>query len=260
MEQDDAGVSAEAGVNGGPGEIQAVTRAAEVLRLFGPEVPEVTAAETAERLRLNRTTAYRYCTSLVAAGLLERGHRHGSFIPGPLLLQLGVFALGRRRVMDLAPPHLRQLCAAAEHTAVMSLWGGTGAVVARVEEGPSTIVITVRVGTQLPLDAAQSKLFLAWHPDQLAVSRLMATQPVHARRDLEAEVSRVREVGYAFNANVSPGLLAIAVPVFDEYGICASVALVGADAGMTPDPDSAQVHLLKETAQALSKELGWHGE
>jgi len=43
-------------------EIQAVDRVAQILRLFGPERPRVTAAEAAEVLHLNRTTTYRYCT------------------------------------------------------------------------------------------------------------------------------------------------------------------------------------------------------
>ncbi|MGH3742339.1 MAG: IclR family transcriptional regulator, partial [Micromonosporaceae bacterium] len=237
--------------------IQAVTRAAQVLRLFGPDTPELTAGEAAAKLRLNRTTAYRYCTSLAAAGLLERGHRPGSFIPGPLLLQLGVFALGRRRVMDLAPPHLHRLRMTAEHTAVLSLWGGAGAVVARVEEDPGTVVITVRVGTQLPLDAAQSQLFLAWHPDQPTISRILAAQPADSRHALEARLAQVRAIGYAYNTAVSPGVLAIAAPVFDEYGICATLALVGTDKGMAADDSSTQVLLLKQAAHELSKELGW---
>jgi DNA-binding IclR family transcriptional regulator len=70
-------------------EIQAVDRAAQILRLFGPETPELTAGEAAERLELNRTTTYRYCTSLASSGLLERGTAPGTFVPGALLLQLG---------------------------------------------------------------------------------------------------------------------------------------------------------------------------
>lgn len=48
---------------------------------------------TAERLDLNRTAAYRDCTSLVATGLLERS-TEGGYAPGGLLLQLGAFAIG----------------------------------------------------------------------------------------------------------------------------------------------------------------------
>ncbi|MBM0237414.1 IclR family transcriptional regulator [Micromonospora sp. ATA32] len=237
-------------------EIQAVSRAAQILRLFGLGSSDLTAAEVAERLGLNRTTAYRYCTSLVAAGLLERGHRAGSFIPGGLLLQLGVFALGRRRVVDLAPAHLRRLCAATHHTAVMSLWGGTGAVVSRVEEEPApVVVVTVRVGTQLALGAAQSKVFLAWHPDQLMVSRYLANYPVGERTAFEDDVAAVRARGFATYTEV-PGILAIAAPVFDEYGVCAALALVGTEVSLSARDDSSHLAALLTTARELTEELG----
>src|SRR6185369_6319519 len=142
-------------------DIQAVSRVSQILALFDPATPEVTAGEVAERLGLNRTTAYRYCTSLVAAGLLERS-ADGGYVPGGLLLQLGAFAIGHRRVVNLAPRHMQALSRATQTSVVLSLWGLTGPVVSRVEENASTIVIvSVRVGSHLPLDTAQSKVFLA---------------------------------------------------------------------------------------------------
>lgn len=60
------------------GDIQAVSRTAQILTLFGPETPEVTVAEAAERLGLNRTTLHRYFVSLEAAGLLERTEERNS--------------------------------------------------------------------------------------------------------------------------------------------------------------------------------------
>src|SRR3954453_1339538 len=179
---------------GDQADIQAVSRVSQILSLFEPATPEVTAGEVAERLGLNRTTAYRYCTSLVSAGLLERS-AEGGYVPGGLLLQLGAFAIGHRRVVKLAPRHMQALSRAARTTAVLSLWGLTGPVVSRVEENISAVVIvSVRVGSHLPLDAAQSKLFLAYHTDQLSMERLMATLPGPARDELRADVERVRAV------------------------------------------------------------------
>src|SRR6478736_3895692 len=111
---------------GSASDIQAVTRAAQILQLFGPNRPQLTAAEAADLLNLNRSTVYRYCNSLVAAGLLERGHAIGSFIPGGLLLQLGAFAMSQRKVLDLAPAVMRDLSFGAHMTAVLSLWGSGG--------------------------------------------------------------------------------------------------------------------------------------
>lgn len=239
-------------------EIQAVSRAAQILALYGPETPVLTAAEAAERLGLNRTTAYRYCTSLVAAGLLERGMKAGTFIPGGLLLQLGAYSLGRRRIMDLAPAHLRALCANARMTAVLSLWGATGPVVSRVEEqvGP-TVLITVRVGSHLPLDTAQAKVFAAFHSDDFAVPRLVANVPHDIRARLEADVEQVRSAGYCSTSS-TPGVVAAAAPVFDEYGLCATLAVVSTDNMLSTTADAPELAMVIAAARELTKEMGGH--
>lgn len=241
---------------GEPAEIQSVSRAAQILGLFGPQTPEVTAAEAAERLGLNRTTAHRYCTSLVAAGLLERGVEAGSYVPGGLLLQVGAFALGRRKVVDLAPPFLRGLSSRTHLTAVLSLWSASGAVVTRVEEDSAkTALVTVRVGTQLPLDTAQAKVFLAYRHDQLSVTRLLTNLPAATRRELEDELEVIRHRGYVA-ATDPDGIVALGAPVLDEHGICAAVAAVGTVRTVSTADDSATVRAVVETARALSKEMG----
>ncbi|GAA3565450.1 IclR family transcriptional regulator [Amycolatopsis ultiminotia] len=238
-------------------DIQAVSRVSQILSLFDPATLDVTAAQVAERLGLNRTTAYRYCTSLVAAGLLER-NADGGYVPGGLLLQLGAFAIGHRRVINLAPRHMQALSRATQNSAVLCLWGLTGPVVSRVEENPSTIVVvSVRVGSHLPLDTAQSKVFLAYHADQLSMERLMATLSGPALDELRTEVARVREVGHCA-AMSTPGVVAVAAPVFDEYGICATIAIVGPDNTLSMSDDAPELRVVVSTARELTKELGGH--
>jgi DNA-binding IclR family transcriptional regulator len=245
------------GDRGDQADIQAVSRVSQILSLFDPATPEVTTAEVAERLGLNRTTAYRYCTSLVAAGLLKRS-AEGGYAPGGLLLQLGAFAISHRRVVNLAPRHMRTLSRATQTSVVLSLWGLAGPVVSRVEENVSTIVVvSVRVGSHLPLDAAQSRLFLAYHADQPAMERLMANLPGPARDELRADVERVREVGHC-SAMSTPGVVAVAAPVFDEYGICATIAIVGPDNTLSMSDDAPELRVVVDTARELTRELGGH--
>ncbi|KAA9160191.1 helix-turn-helix domain-containing protein [Amycolatopsis acidicola] len=238
-------------------DIQAVSRVSQILSLFEPATPEVTAGEVAERLGLNRTTAYRYCTSLVAAGMLERSGE-GGYVPGALLLQLGAFAIGHRRVINLAPRHMRALSRGTRCSVVLSLWGLTGPVVSRVEENLSAVVVvSVRVGSHLPLDTAQSKVFLAYHADQLSMERLVANLPDQAREELRAEVERVRDVGHC-SGMTTPGVVAVAAPVFDEYGICATIAIVGPDNTLAMSDDAPELRVVVDTARELTHELGGH--
>lgn len=241
-------------------DIQAVARVGQICSLFGPHTSELTAADVAERLGLNRTTAYRYCASLVTAGILERGPRRGTFILGGLMLQLGIHALGRRRVIEIAPSYLTELSTAVRMTAVLSIWGARGPVVALVQEDVSrALVVTVHVGTQLDLTAAQTHVFLAHLSDQHAIDWMTDGISDAERAELEAAVYTARRTGQSIVTH-SGGLFAAAVPVFDEYGITATLAVLGADLASGTSAESPVLARLKDTAAALSSELGGRPE
>lgn len=236
-------------------DIQAVARVGQICSLFGPNTIELTAADVAERLHLNRTTAYRYCASLVAAGILERGPRRGTFVLGGLMLQLGIHALSRRQIVDIAPRHLADLGAAVRMTAVLSLWGARGPVVALVEEDTSrTAVVTVRAGSQLDATAAQTRVFLGHLADERAIDGLTEGASTAQRVELEAAIYTARRAGYCI-ASQSGGVFTVAAPVFDELGIAATVGLIGADPHADLSPDSPIVTQLLKTTRTLSDEL-----
>ena len=256
LNYDSAMANTEVSSEASSSDIQAVARVGQILALFGPHTTELTAVDVADRLGLNRTTAYRYCASLVVAGILERGPRRGTFILGGLMLQLGIHALGRRRVVEIAPPYLAELGAAVQMTAVLSLWGARGPVATLVEEERSrTIVVTVRAGSQLDMWAAQTHVFLAHHSDQHAIDKMTEHATADERAQIEASVYSARRNGYVI-AHHSGGVFGAAVPVFDEYGIAATLALLGADQTADLSAGSPILTRLIDTAAAISEELG----
>ncbi|MFI7672144.1 IclR family transcriptional regulator [Actinophytocola sp. NPDC049390] len=240
------------------GEIQAVSRTAQILTLFGPETPEITVAEAAERLGLNRTTLHRYFQSLEAAGLLERTEERNSvFAPGRLLLQLGAFAIGRRKVIQLATPHMRDLTRTTGLTVVLSLWGPSGPVVSHVEDDESHgTIVTVRVGSQLPLNTAQALVFLAFLPDQLTADRLLGTLPADQRMHVREQIAGIRERGLTEPILNARGISVIAAPVFDKSAICATLAFVGTAHLLPPDRSARESTLLAEAAARVTAEMG----
>lgn len=208
------------------GDIRAVARVAQICGLFGPGVQELSAADVADTTGLNRTTAYRYCSSMVTAGILDRGSRRGTFALGGLMLELGIQALGRQRIVEIAGPHLRRLRAAVRMTAVLSIRGATGPVVALAEEDASRgVVVTVHPGTKLDTAAAQTRLMLA-HSDPAAIEAATAGMSVAERARLETDVYSAKRQGYCVTWQGST--FGVAAPVFDENGLAATIALLGA--------------------------------
>jgi DNA-binding IclR family transcriptional regulator len=109
--------------------------------------------------------------------------------------------------------------------------------------------MTVHPGTKLDPTAAQSQLMLAYG-DAADMEAATAGMPPAQRARLETDVYSARRQGYSVVWNDST--VAVAAPVFDEKGLAATVALLGAG---ELNLESTLEQLLG-TARALSDELG----
>lgn len=238
--------------SGGTGDIQAVQRVGQLLALFTLDRPRLTVAEAASLVGLNRSTVSRYFGSLVLAGVLERSREEqATYEPGPLLLQLGAVAQGQRRVLEVAPSHMRRLSRETGLTVVLSLWGSAGPVVSLVSEiGTGPILVTVRVGTTLDMDSAQGHLFLRFSKDHEAISKYWEGLDPVERRRVEAEVDTAGKLGLS-TVSAPAGMSVLAAPVFDDHDIAATIAVVGGQ----PD-DAAIATALRRAAFRITAEMG----
>lgn len=236
------------------GDIQAVHRCAQVLRLL-TEHEAMRPADVAATLGLERSTAHRYVTSMANAGLVERSD--GGFRLGPLARHLGAVSLRRTRVLEEAAPYMAALVESVHETVVISIWSGRGAVVGRVQGDPGRQVqVVVREGSQLPLFAAQSQIFLELLPDRVQVESLLAQLTEAQRRDVEAGMARFRAHGVAENSVVSQGIRTLAVPVLDDRGaVAATLAIVGTTEAVPGDVSSGMARALRRTAEQLAARL-----
>ena len=159
-------------------------------------------------------------------------------------------------MVDLAPVRMRELSARTHMTAVLSLWGSAGPVVSRAEEDSSrNVVVSVRVGSQLPITAAQAKVFLAFSKDQLQADRLIGALPRGSRRNCARKSAGPAAAGsppapMLAESTRSPPRSSI------EYGICATMALVATNHVLSLERDSWAALQLATAAAQLSKELG----
>ena len=220
---------------------RSVERAARLLSLFSVDEPELTLGELTQRLGTSKATAHRYATALRRAGLLRLSA--GGYTLGPRIVELAATALAGLRIVKVAGPYLERLVAEANETAVLSIWDGEAPVVVRVDDNTDRLVrINVRTGSRLPLDSAQGRIFRAFL-DEAA--------------DGDGDTDRVRVTGLAFNARIVEGIAALAAPVFQGEEIVAAMALVGTTAAIRDERDSLLARRLRETAAALSAELGF---
>jgi DNA-binding IclR family transcriptional regulator len=236
-------------------DIQAVERVARILDLFDHRTIELSAAEAAARLGLKRTTVQRYFTSMFGVGLLERGSAVGTYSPGPALAQLGALAVGRRRVIDRALPHMRELSARTHLSSVLSLWGTAGPVVMHVEEDPATSgVVSVRVGSRLSVLSAQAVVFLAFLGDNSRVEAALAGLCARSRSHARTLIKTAHASGVATYVSEETGIGGVAAPIFDATGICATLAVLGTL--VTTAPETRRSDQVAEVAEAITREMG----
>lgn len=245
---------------GGTGDIQAVHRVAEILRLFTLVNPRLTVAEAAARVGLNRTTLHRYFTSMVLDEILERAPDDATvYMPGRLMLQLGAVAQGQRRVLDVAPRHMDALSVDTGLTVVLSLWGASGPVVSLVSEaGTHPILITVRIGSTLGPDSAQTRLFVALSADKERFERYLGRIPEEERAKLDRHLPRCRSRGLTRIRIPAIDGVVLAAAVFDEHDVAATVALVGTTSSLPKEATDMESALLRAVG-AITEELGGAG-
>ncbi len=217
---------------------QSVERAARLLSLFSVEEPELSLAELTTRLGTSKATAHRYATALRRAGLLRLSA--GGYTLGPRIVELAATALAGLRIVKVAGPYLERLVSEVNETAVLSIWDGEAPVVVRVDDNTDRLVrINVRTGSRLPLDSAQGKVFRAFLGEE------------------GVELDAVRRDGVAFTARVVEGIAALGAPIFQGNEIVATMALVGTTAAIPAEPRSDVATRLRESAAALTAELGF---
>ncbi|MET7399344.1 IclR family transcriptional regulator [Dactylosporangium sp. NPDC005572] len=239
------------------GDIQVIARCAQILRQFEPG-SRLRLGPLASELGVGRSTLHRYLASMVNADFLERVGE-GEYTLGPLLAQLGTMALNSLHVIEAAGPTMRDLCQQTQETVVLSVWGGLGPVVTRVETPDKLIQVLVRIGSQLPIDAAQTRLFLAFLRDRRTVEKILLLVP-DRRAELERGMESARREGVVIVSGYVLGLRTAAVPVLDARGIAASMAIVGTEAAIPDDTSAGLVQGLRRAAEELSRKLGFSGD
>lgn len=240
------------------GDIQVIARLAQVLRQFGPNTSTLRLATLAEELGMQRPTLHRYLASMVSAGLLERDEE-ATYTLGPLLVQLGTTALSGLHVIEAAEPTMRGLAKEHGETVVLGVWGGTSVVVARVVEAPDKLVqVVVRSASVLPIDAAQTQVFLAYSADPQLAPRALALLDDVSRQKVAAQVEVVRETGISVWSNIAAGIRAMAVPVFSGASnrLVASLAFVGTTEAIPENRRSTTARALAEAGASITAQLG----
>ena len=186
---------------------------------------------------------HRYLSSFIRTGLVRQDAASGRYDLGPAALQLGLAALSRFDVIELASAAMKGLTDAFDTTSVLSVWSQHGPTVVRWQRSRYQLVTSMGLGSILPvLSSATGRIFLSYLPRRLTdhlVSREIAanrrnkdpSKPIVKKADVTALVKEVRKEGLAsVDSSVVPGLRGVAAPILDAQGeALAVITLIGAE-------------------------------
>lgn len=250
---------------GVPGSIQSVERAAAILRVLGAGRGPLRLAEVATSLQLSKGTAHGILRTLVEVGFVDQDRHDGRYRLGVGLADLHTprFDVNevRARSMNWADP----LAARTGEAVRVGVLSGMDVLVAHYVFRPDGSAQKADVGALLPAHAtALGKALLAYQPGGSALLPPLAVaytgRTITARDRLLAELSRVREHGYATDVGEHiAGVAAVAVPVFGPGGLIAAAVGVHGDRDRVCDhagePRPRIVAHVLECARAITREL-----
>lgn len=216
--------------------------------------------------------AHRYLVSMIRMGFVDRDPASGYYRLGPTAIRVGVSALGSIDAVSLSVEAMIKLRDEIDHTMALTVWGSGAPVIVRVEEAERLMTVGFRVGKSLPLLAsAAGRLFAAFLPPALvepalrneirANRRRAQGRLITSRAAAERMLSEVRARGLSrIEGDITPGISALAAPVFDYRGHLATViTAIGPRGGFDPRWNGPVAAAMRRDTARLSAHLGFAG-
>ncbi len=253
--------------------VQSVEVGLKLVDALARSVGDLSLKELAEAAGMPASKAHRYLVSLMRAGLVERVGPSGNYDLGPLALNVGLAALGRRDIQRFAWNELVKLRDEIDQSVAQAVWGDRGPVIVRWEEPNRPVIVNVRAGAVLPMvSSATGRLFAAFLPRasvephverEIADGVVMTSMGDRLNRagfwDLVQDI-RNRQMARA-RGDLTEGISALSGPVFDHHGnIVMAMVAMGTVGSFDLTWDGANATALARSCRSLSERLGFRDD
>lgn len=178
--------------------------------------------------------------------------------------ELGQRVANRVDLRGAAAAAMRELAAQTRETILLSILDGTDVLYLDVIDSPQPVRAHTKPGDRAPAFCmATGKAMLAYASpsviDTIVESfEVFTPLTITTREQLEKELERVRQKGFAFNRGEwGGGVRGIAAPIFNSAGEPIAAISVGAPGERMPETVMRSVApVVIEAARAISRELG----
>jgi DNA-binding IclR family transcriptional regulator len=226
----------------------------------------------AARLGTPRSTTHRMLNSLVAERYLLHVPYKG-YLLGPKLIHLGMKALEQRPLIAVARPHIEALAKQTGDTVHLGVLEDCDVFYLDKIAGTRGLEMRSRVGRRMPLALTSlGKGLLVglprdqWRPyyDRAVVSDLPSEgrPPLAPWPEFERRMASYIEQGWSFDLEENEiGIRCVGAPVRDVRDQVVAAVSVASAVPYMPDERMAKLGpVVRATAEAISRELGWKQE
>jgi DNA-binding IclR family transcriptional regulator len=249
------------------GGVQSVEVGMKVLKVLADSGGAQNLSRIAESAGIHTAKAHRYLTSLMRSGFVDRESKTNRYVLGPEALRVGLVALARTDVVDVAGTELDVLRDKISATLLLAVWSRTGPTIVRWVESGRPVTVNVRAGSHMPvLKSATGQVFAAFLPPEIVqpfieaelVEMKRQKLPVPSVAEIKAKLDKVRKVGLGHTAGeMLPGVLALAAPIFNyQREIVGVVAALGPKGFFNDSFGGETARELRSAAASISERLG----
>lgn len=241
--------------------IQSVEVGGQLLKALVQSGQRMALKDLARAADMTPAKAHPYLVSFGKLGLIQQDDVSGHYGLGALAMQLGLISLQQVDPVRMAIEELPALSQRVGATVSAAVWGQTGPVIIRVEEGPTPVYVAMRHGMPASLrHTGTGKVFAAfWSRPQIeAALALDGLAGALDEPSFAQELQGIRRDRLSLvKDELLPGISAMAAPVFDGFGrLVLAIAAIGPSSMLDLSLDGAQARTMRETAHALSMRLG----
>ena len=214
--------------------------------------------ELAEALSVNKSTAFRILNTFLQADIVEQNKITQKYKLGPAVLRLSQQYYKNFSIIEAANPVMESLAMDIRESIHLCALANNSAVVIKQVLSDSRIVVRAKVGSREPLHCSSvGKCLLAFSAKEKQDKMLGALDfevftenTIRNRERLLVEIEKIRAAGFALdNQEVSPDIICVAVPIWDETGVCVfSLGTSGTVSRMTEEKINKIVPLLINAA------------
>jgi len=245
--------------------IESVDNALKLLLLLGDQ-PQIRLSEATRYLGVASSTAHRLLAMLTYRGFVRQDPVSKAYLPGPALTSVAFAIFGRIDVPAIATPVMRTLSERLRETIHVGMLDGANVRFVAAVEGPAAVRVASRLGRTMPAHCTSTgKVMLAQLSEPelrqlLPHEKLQRVTPrsIGSRTELEAELSRIRESGYAVNREESEeGVASVAVAIPTRApGLRLALNAAAPQNRLEPSQYAAVARALIKAAKEIGDQLG----